>query len=113
MSALDHIVGGARLLVDRMPGFMGEARLYELDPPLQWTDWNVDGDSDDDRIPRSARWVIVSAVVAWGEPETYIFPAKKAGDSFEIASWSELKGSFRGGLDHEAALVGAGYVVIG
>lgn len=41
-------------------------------------------------------------------PETYIFPADKTG---EIVNWSELDGSFKGGLDHEQALVNAGFEV--
>jgi len=44
-------------------------------------------------------------------PETYIFPAKKSGDIFEVADWGELNGSYRGGFDHAEALKGAGYEV--
>lgn len=55
------------------------------------------------------RYVVVSAAVVesglGGGPETYIFPADAAGN---IVSWSHLKGSFRGGLDHTRALRGHG-----
>lgn len=74
-----------------LSGFRGDARLYKLSEPL-------DG----------ASFVIVSAVVAYSGPETYIFPATEEG---EISDYGEMDGSFRGGLDHEMALSMAGYEV--
>ena len=51
--------------------------------------------------------MIVSSVVAiFSGPETYIFGAKEDG---EPADFSELEGSYRGGLDHKKALKNAGY----
>lgn len=80
-------------LVKKLNGFHGEARLYRLSEPL-------DGNEH----------VAVSAVVVpYSGPETYIFPADSDG---KVASWGELDGSFRGSLDHEEALHGAGYEVI-
>lgn len=53
------------------------------------------------------QYVVVSAVVAMlSGPETYIFEANEAGI---VQDWGELPGSYRGGLDHVAALMGAGY----
>lgn len=58
----------------------------------------------------STGYVVVSAVCAidWGGPETYIFASNAEG---EVDDWGELDGSYRGGLDHEKALRGAGYTV--
>ena len=54
-------------------------------------------------------YVVVSAAdVMYSGPETYIFGADENG---EVVDWLELPGSFRGKLDHVAALEGAGYEV--
>ena len=72
-------------------------RHYQVSPPVV----DEDGNSHD--------YVIVSAVVAmFSGPETYIFPADESG---KVVDWGELDGSYRGGLDHTAALAGAGYTV--
>lgn len=85
--------GKTAKLVKNLTGFNGEARLYRLSEPLEGNEF-----------------VAVSAVVAfYSGPETYIFPANSDG---KVASWGELDGSFRGSLDHEEALRGAGYEVI-
>jgi hypothetical protein len=69
---------------------LGTKILWELCPPL-------DGSA----------YVITSAVVVpFTGPETYVFPATPTG---EIVSWEELKGSYRGGLSAEEAIIGAGY----
>ena len=75
-------------------------RLYRLTPPLASDEWSDGGPYE---------YVVVSAVVVeYSGAETYIFGANEAG---EVVDWSELPGSFHGGLNHEAALTGAGYVV--
>lgn len=80
-----------------LKGWKGKARLYRLSVPM------IDDDGD------SHEWVIVSAVIApFSEAETYIFPATPEG---KPVCFSELPGSFRGGLDHETALNLAGYEV--
>lgn len=57
-----------------------------------------------------AEYVVVSASnVPFSGPETYIFAADEDG---KIVRWTELDGSFRGELDHEKALRGAGYEVV-
>ncbi len=64
--------------------------LYYLEPPLAGNNY-----------------VIVSgANVMFSGPETYIFPATPEG---EFINMEELDGSYRGGIDHYKALVGAGY----
>lgn len=82
----------ATLVKSGLPSFTGDARLYRLSEPL-------DGNE----------YVVVSATVAmFSGPETYIFAADETG---KVTGWSELSGSFRGDLDHQAALQGAGYEV--
>lgn len=76
----------------------GDARLYRVDPPVSW---GYDGESETDHV-------IVSGIDnEWGI-ETYIFAADSTG---EVLGWGELDGSFRGAIDHEQALNGAGYSV--
>lgn len=64
-------------------------KTYKIDPPLKLDGGEV------------TEYVLVSAVVAYSGPETYIFPCNEQG---EVISWDELPGSFQGSLDHEAAL---------
>lgn len=85
-------------------GFTGSASLYELSEPVEY------GWSDKGPKPTTS-YVIVSATHAlYTEPETYIFPANQEG---EILDWSELDGSYRGGLSHDEALKDAGFTIIG
>ena len=84
-------------------GMNGAKRLFRLDPPLRQRDWFADGDEE---VFTEHEIVVVSAAVAFGSPETYIFPADRSG---EITDYGELEGSFRGRLDHEEALRNAGY----
>lgn len=80
----------------------GEQRFFYLDPPLPLEGYDSSEDADYDSVP----FVIVSAAeVPYSGPETYIFTADPYG---RIASFSDLPGSFRGALDHERALRGAG-----
>ncbi len=76
----------------------GDMRLFLVTPPMSDYDGNT------------YRYVVVSAtVVPFSGPETYIFGSDAEG---EISNWLELDGSFRGGLNHEQALRGAGYEVV-
>lgn len=89
-------------LVRQLEDWTGDARLYELSEPVEYEDL------DEDRTDVT-KFVIVSATVAsFSGPETYVFPATEDG---EVINFLELPGSFRGGLDHKAALVGAGFTV--
>lgn len=55
-------------------------------------------------------YVVTSATVVFGSgPETYIFPSDDEG---YITSWEELPGSFKGDLDHERAMIEAGYETV-
>lgn len=53
-------------------------------------------------------FIVSSASVVQGEPETYLFPADPDGT---IKDWLELDGSFKGDLDHERAIRQAGYEI--
>ncbi|HAM40550.1 MAG TPA: hypothetical protein DCP69_04245 [Candidatus Omnitrophica bacterium] len=91
-------------LVKELTGFSGKAILYRLSPPMTWESWGEDNKPTE----HTTTHVVVSAVFApYTGPETYIFPADKDG---KVIDWGELDGSYRGGLDHEAALSNAGYV---
>jgi len=88
--------------VKELTGCTGVAKLYRLSPPL------IDMDYED-KERGSYEYVVVSATVAmFSGPETYIFPSDAKG---KVTSYGELEGSYRGGLDHEAALRRAGYTV--
>ena len=76
-----------------------DARLYRLSHPVRY------GNGGD----RTRTVIVSAAVVPFMGPETYIFPTNDEGD---VLDWGELEGSFRGGLDHEAALRGAGYTLM-
>lgn len=66
--------------------------VYKLSSPLQTYDY-----------------VIVSAAMTTDHgPETYIFGCDHLGNNI---NFTELRGSFIGDMDHEAALNGAGYKV--
>jgi hypothetical protein len=85
----------------------GQQRLYYLDPPVTFIDYNYDTNEESDNY---TNYVVVSAAtVPFSGPETYIFPSNKEG---EIKDFNELYGSYRGGLSHERALKNAGYTII-
>jgi hypothetical protein len=75
----------------------GNTSLYRLSEKLE----SYEGNGYD--------LVVVSAVDnPFSGPETYIFGVDENG---AIVDWMELPGSFRGALDHNEALEGAGYTV--
>lgn len=78
----------------------GTAKLYRVDPPAEYG-WG-------DRTS-TTEYVIASATNAmFSGPETYLFPGDEAG---QVLDWGELEGSYRGALDHERAITGAGYTI--
>ena len=84
--------------IKEMNNFKGDARLYKLSKPIHFDD-------------EKTNYVIVSGANAmFSGPETYIFPSDKDG---KILDWGELPGSFRGSIDHETAMLGAGFEIIG
>lgn len=101
-------------LFKTLSGWNGDAKLYHLWPPAR-----VNG--------RRYKFVIVSAVDVsrvlhdmtgitvprekrkYGlDEETYVFGSNRKG---EVYDFDELPGSYRGGLDHERALWGLGYII--
>jgi len=94
--------------VKDLDGWTGTAKLYKLSKPIGWgSSWDDEGNEQSPE--NSTEFVIVSATVAmFSGAETYIFPADENGNCL---SFGELDGSYRGGLNHEAALNGAGYQV--
>jgi hypothetical protein len=74
-----------------------EGRIYKLDPPMA------------DYFDNLTEYVLVSAAtVPFSGPETFIFPCDADG---EVDNWMEMDGSYIGGLNHEIALLNAGYTV--
>lgn len=93
--------------MQNLSGWQSRATLYVLSRPVKYEHWD---DKTNERVSRTTKYVIVSAVVAmFSGPETYIFPADKYGN---VLSWSELDGSLRGTLDHSVALARAGYIEV-
>lgn len=88
-------------------GFQGDARLYKLSEPLITE--NYDYDNDKQKTVGYNYVVVSAAIVPYSGPETYIFGADKSGN---VLSWTDLDGSFRGGLDHVRALHNAGYGIV-
>jgi hypothetical protein len=90
----------AATFIRDISGWTGDARLYRLDPPLA----DYDG--------RTWEYVIASATdVLLSGPETYIFPSDGPDAKVQPADRGEMPGSFKGALDHSAALRLAGYEV--
>lgn len=82
----------------------GTQKLYRLNPPLSDMQWD-----DGKKIEKAYEYVVVSAThVAFSGPKTYILGSEKDG---KILCWTELPGSFQGGIDHEMALENAGYTI--
>ena len=99
----------ARFIRD-LVGFMGVAKLYKVSPAIEFTklDWR-DG-ADKKPIKATTEYVAVSAIIdQFSGPETCIFPCDAEG---EVQDWAELDGSYRGDLDHEAALRNGGYKIV-
>lgn len=86
----------------------GDGRVYRVSPSILYGG-DYTADYTEKVNQQSTDYVWVSAtVVPYSGPETYIFASTVDGD---VLDWGELPGSFRGGLDHESALRGAGYTV--
>jgi hypothetical protein len=97
-------MGKTAIELRKLEGFRGDARLYELSEPVEY-----DYDYNAEKYKSSTKYVIVSATsVMFSGPETYVFPADEQGN---VVNWSELDGSFKGGLDHRRALTEAGFTV--
>jgi len=96
----------AKFVKDCSEDFKGTAFLFKMSPPMRYREY--DCDTDKYKTHRTT-YVIVSAVVVLiSGAETYIFAADRFGN---IKNWTELGGSYRGGLNHEEALNNAGFSV--
>lgn len=102
-----QLIKRAKYVRDVNPHHNGDQKLWRVDPPMKYDvyDYNFE------RLTRTTEYIVTSAVVALSSgPETYIFPADRAGN---IIAWDELRGSFRGELSHHKALNYAGYLAVG
>ncbi len=90
--------------IRKIDGWTADARLFKLSEPVPYGwDW------DEENTKGLTDYVIISAaLVPFSGAETYIFPAKKDGTAIEML---EMPGSFQGGLDHAAAIAGAGWAL--
>jgi hypothetical protein len=96
--------------VKDLDNFTGEAKLYKVRPAVKFTRYDWHDGADRKPVEMATEYVAVSAIISpFSGAETYIFPADKDG---EIISWGELDGSYRGGLDHEQALLQGGYTIV-
>lgn len=90
-----------------LTGWRSDARLYRLSERVTGEERREAPAGGSEYRPVQVDHVIVSAVVDVASgPETYIFPANNEG---EALSMLEMEGSFRGSLDHVAALAGLGF----
>lgn len=77
-------------------------KLWLLSAPVSVSSWLNNSDEP-------TEFVVTSAVIALHSgPETYIFPSDSSG---EVTRFIEMDGSYRGGLNHEQAILGAGWVI--
>jgi len=103
--------------IKKLEGWHGDARLYRLSEAVHagaigYTQYVIVSAVDlrtrfDGELEHAYR--VLPFLSTREALETYIFPADKYGDVLE---WSELEGSFRGGLNHEAALKGMGFSLV-
>lgn len=100
-------MSGVARFVENLKGWNGEAAAYEIDPPVEFTDWERDA-------PGKTRYLIVSSVDFrdLGLPirETAVFVAEKAGDTYEVIA-ADMLDSYEGWCDHARALRNAGYEI--
>lgn len=92
------MTGTARLVRSDLPCFFGDARLYELDPPMP-----IEGGGITERV------IVAAIQYRDGECLTDIFPADESG---AVTEWNPQDGSFHDGFDHGRALKNAGYEVL-
>ena len=90
--------------IKELEGFAGKAKLYKVDPPMEWTSYK----ENKERIFLTTHVVVSATNVMFTGPETYIFPSNEKG---KITDWGEIDGSYRGGLSLTKALKNAGYEV--
>ena len=80
--------------------FAGDARLYKLNPAMSIKNW------DGEETGKTEFVVVSGAHALFSGAETLIFASDETG---KVADWMDLPGSFRGSINHERALLDAGY----
>ncbi len=90
----------ATFVKDVSAKFWGIVRLYKVTPKATYTLVS--------QKQRQTSYVVSSAATAYGEPETYIFPANRSGT---VLDWGELSVSGMGFLDCDRAMRDAGYTL--
>ena len=84
--------------IKTLNNWLSDARLYELDKPIEYDETGADKNP-------TTKYIIVSAVdVIFSGPETFIFPAHADGT---VINHLEMDGSYKGGLSHSMALMNA------
>jgi hypothetical protein len=97
------MTGRTATYIKDMAGFTGTAKLYKLSEKVPYGSLFDELDTPEGET----EFVVVSACHAiFSGPETYIFPANEEG---EVINWGELPGSYRGDLNHDAALIKMGF----
>jgi len=86
-------MAGKATFIKNMSKWRGDARLYNLIPPLKWEGGETN-------------FVVVSYLP--DIPETYMFPSDSEGN---VIDWGELDGSQKGDIPHSFVLREAGYEV--
>jgi hypothetical protein len=82
--------------VQELDGWRGDVQLYKLSEPVESPSGEM------------TSHVAVSGIDnEWGT-ETYIFACDEHRENVDFL---EMEGSFRGSIDHEAAIMGAGWVL--
>lgn len=87
-----------------LSGFTGSAKLWSLSEEVPY------GFQKDDSVEcNKTKYVATSATdVMLSGAETFIFPTDENGS---VLDWSEMEGSFRGSLNHEQAILNAGWEI--
>lgn len=88
----------------------GVAAVYRLSEPIEYGGGYGDDEEDEGKTPKTTQYIWVSAVPHVGGfegPETYAFPFDDETD--EVLDWTELPGSYKGGMSHRKCLDGLGF----
>lgn len=100
---------GVAKFVENLKGWNGEAAAYEIDPPVEFRNWERDAMG-------KTRYLIVSSVdfsdLDIGAPlkETALFVAEKSGNTYEVID-ADVLDVYEGWCDHARALRNAGYEI--
>ena len=90
-------------IIKNLDDWLGDASLYKLS---EFIAYNEPFEKDDPPAEKTEFIVVSSVTAIFSGPETFIFPADKEGNCL---NWSQLEGSYQGGLDHIKALNNLGF----